>query len=177
MNGDYKERFTRINQLITGEGINEYARKTGSRTFGRKCKMPLSDLLAYTLSKQGLTTELKLQKYYQSRRRTEKRVSKQGYLQLRKRLNPEVFRYMNQECLCGFYGGAAPKTWEGQLILAIDWSKAEASNSEENRNVFGQSNHQPKVLVYNMIRDIRNSASAKVCKRASGARNKCCVNQ
>lgn len=118
MNGDYKERFTRINQLITGEGINEYARKTGSRTFGRKCKMPLSDLLAYTLSKQGLTTELKLQKYYQSRRRTEKRVSKQGYLQLRKRLNPEVFRYMNQECLCGFYGGAAPKTWAGPIDIS-----------------------------------------------------------
>lgn len=70
------------------------------------------------------------------------RVSKQGYLQQRKRLNPEVFRYLNQEYLSMFYQQDKPITWNGYLLAAIDTSKAEVPNSEENRRAFGQSNNQ-----------------------------------
>ncbi len=66
------------------------------------------------------------------------KISKQGYLQQRKCLNPEVFSYLNDEYLTDFYNSSKPKLWNGFLLLAIDGSKAEVPNSTENRKNFGQ---------------------------------------
>ena len=74
------------------------------------------------------------------------KMSKQGYLQQRKRLNPEVFSYLNDEYMADFYHSSEPRLWNGFLLLAIDGSKAEVPNSTENRERFGKSNNQHSEL-------------------------------
>lgn len=79
-------------------------------------------------------------------------ISKQGYLRQRKKLNPEVFSYLNRKYLLDFYRSQEPVPWHRYLVFAIDGSKAEIPNSEENQKAFGRSgNHhtegQARVLV------------------------------
>jgi len=69
-------------------------------------------------------------------------LSIQGYLQQRKRLNPELFPYLNRNYLMDFYHSDEPKLWNGYLLVAIDGSKAEVPNSKENRETFGNSGNQ-----------------------------------
>ena len=67
---------------------------------------------------------------------------KQTYLQQRKRLNLKVFSHLNDEYLMDFYAFSEPKLWNGYLLLAIDGSKTEVSNSLENRDSFGNSGNK-----------------------------------
>ena len=70
------------------------------------------------------------------------KISTQGYLQQRKRLNPDVFSYLNDEYLADFYHSSETELWNGYLLLAIDGSKVEIPNSMENRRNFGTSSNQ-----------------------------------
>ena len=69
MKQGYKKRFALIRDLITGVTLKEHARKAGGHTFSRERKLPLLELLVCTLSKKGLTTEMELRNYYESRTR------------------------------------------------------------------------------------------------------------
>ena len=73
-------------------------------------------------------------------------LSVQGYLQQRKRLNPEIFPYLNRKYLMDFYRSDEPRLWKGYLLIAIDGSKAEVPNSKDNREAFG--NKKPVVAVF-----------------------------
>lgn len=69
-------------------------------------------------------------------------ITKQRYLQQRKRLNPDVFSYLNDEYIMDFYKAGEAKLWNGYLLVAVDGSKAEIPNSKENREHFRDSgNH------------------------------------
>lgn len=59
-------------------------------------------------------------------------LSIQGYLQQRKRLNPEIF-HLNRNYLMDFYHSDEPKLWNGYLLIAIDGSEAEVPNSKDLR--------------------------------------------
>lgn len=59
-------------------------------------------------------------------------LSIQGYLQQRKRLNTEIFPYLNRNYLMDFYHSDEPKLWNGYLLIAIDGSKAEVPDSKGN---------------------------------------------
>lgn len=69
-------------------------------------------------------------------------LSVQGYLQQRKRLNPEIFPYLNCKYLMDFYRSDEPRLWKGYLLIAIDGSKAKVPNSKDNREAFGNSGNQ-----------------------------------
>jgi hypothetical protein len=69
-------------------------------------------------------------------------ITVSGYLQQRKKLNYEVFSHLNREYLRDYYASKEPKLWNGYIVLAIDGSKAEVPNSDENRNAFGKSGNQ-----------------------------------
>ena len=60
----------------------------------------------------------------------------------RKKLNPDVFTYLNDEYVKDFYQAGEAELWNGYLLLAIDGSKAEVPNSQENREHFGSSGNQ-----------------------------------
>ena len=65
-------------------------------------------------------------------------LSVQGYLQQRKRLNPEIFPYLNRKYLMDFYRSDEPRLWKGYLLIAIDGSKAEVPNSKEQGSIWKQ---------------------------------------
>lgn len=146
MRGAYIDRIQKLSEKLSDPALAEHARKINSNTFSRNRKMPLKDILLCCLSKKGITTTLELRNYFKQKEDFSMKMSKQGYLQQRKRLNPEVFSYLNDEYLAAFYHSSEPKLWNGFLLLAIDGSKAEVPNSTENREHFGKSNNQHSEL-------------------------------
>lgn len=142
MTTSYKNRFQKFSNLLSEPELIKYARQKEHNTFCRNRKMPLKDMLLCCLSKKGLTTVFELRNYFKQKEEKEMPLSVQGYLQQRKRLNPEVFSYLNREYLVDFYHSKEVKLWNGYMLLAIDGSKAEVPNSKENRERFGNSGNQ-----------------------------------
>ena len=101
--------------------------------------MPLEDMLMCTLAKKGLSTTMEVRHYFQAADKMEQTVSKQDYLRQRQKLNPKVFKILSQGYLKQFYDRQEAKEWHGYLVLAIDGSRAEIPNSEENRKTYGES--------------------------------------
>ena len=142
MNKSYKKRFQKFSKSLSDPALINYARQNGKNTFSRKRKLPLKDMLLCCLSKKGLTTAFELRNYFKEKGDFSMQLSIQGYLQQRKRLNPEIFPYLNRNYLMDFYHSDEPKLWNGYLLIAIDGSKAEVPNSKENRETFGNSGNQ-----------------------------------
>lgn len=142
MNKFYNKRFQMFSESLSDPELVNYARKDGNNTFSRKRKMPLKDMLLCCLSKKGLTTTFELRNYFKDKGNMSMQLSVQGYLQQRKRLNPEIFPYLNRKYLMDFYHSNEPRLWNGYLLIAIDGSKAEVPNSKENRETFGNSGNQ-----------------------------------
>jgi hypothetical protein len=138
-----EQAYLRIKQLfeeIQSKGIREAARLTGDvSSWSRQRNMPLGDILICTLAKKGLSATMEIRQYFQSADKVEQAVSKQDYFNQRQKLNPEVFRVLNRDYLGGFYGGQEAEEWHGYLVMAVDGSRAEIPNSEENRQVYGES--------------------------------------
>ena len=101
--------------------------------------MPLEDILMCTLAKKGLTTTMEVRHYFQAVEKVERTVSKQDYLRRRQKLNPQVFKTLSRNYLKRYYGGQEAKEWNGYLVMAVDGSRAEIPNSEENRKEYGES--------------------------------------
>lgn len=142
MKKSYIRRFQKFSDRLMDTELANHARKKDSNTFTRNRKMPLKDILLCCLSKKGLSTIFELRNYFKQKEVWPMQLSVQGYLQQRKRLNPEVFSYLNSEYLKDFYSSNEVALWNGYLLLAIDGSKAEVPNSRENRERFGKSNNQ-----------------------------------
>ena len=138
----YKERFTKIVKVINSDAMKEYARLNYSKSFTRKRKMPLEDIISCTLSKKGLTTAMELHKYFIEKGATSMNISKQGFLQQRKKINYEVFSFLNREYLQDFYSSDEPVLWNNYMVFAIDGSKVEVPNPDENRVAFGECGNQ-----------------------------------
>ena len=99
----YKNRFQKFSNLLSESELIKYARQKESNAFCRNRKMPLKDMLLCCLSKKGLSTVFELRNYFKQKEEKAMSLSVQGYLQQRKRLNPEVFSYLNREYLIEFY--------------------------------------------------------------------------
>ena len=141
--GKFNETYLRIKRLleeIHSSRIKQFARKEGdSSSWTRLRKMPLYAILLCVLAKKGLSTVMELRHYFKEAGRLEQTVSKQDYLKQRKKLNPDVFKHLNQGYLSQFYSGQEPECWHGYIVLAVDMSKSEIPNSPENREVYGET--------------------------------------
>ncbi|WP_313758277.1 hypothetical protein [Tissierella sp.] len=82
--------------------MKEHAHLDYTNSFIRKRKMPLEDIILCVLSKKGLTTAMEIHKYFIQKGATSMSISKQGYLQQRKKLNYEAFSFLNREYLQRF---------------------------------------------------------------------------
>jgi hypothetical protein len=80
-------------ESINSDTIKAYAPLDKSNSFVRKRKMPLADTILCTLSKKGLTTAMELHQYFSQKGVNHMNISKQGYLQQRKKLNYDVFSF------------------------------------------------------------------------------------
>ena len=137
------ERIKELSEEIYSEKIKNTARKEGDeRSWTRQRIMPLNDTLTCILAKKGLSTVMEIRDYFDSVGKSEQAVSKQGYLRQRQKLNPEVFKALNGNYLKRFYEGEESQGWRGYLVMAIDGSRAEVPNSEENRQAYGTNGNQ-----------------------------------
>lgn len=119
MKKSYIRRFPKFSDRLMEPALANHARKKDSNTFTRNRKMPLKDMVLCCLSKKGLTTIFELRNYFRQKEAWPMKLSVQGYLQQRKRLNPEVFSYLNSEYLKNFYSSDEVERWNGYLLLAI----------------------------------------------------------
>jgi len=137
------EAHLRIKQLfaeIHSEWIKDAARHAGDTgSWTRQRNMPIGDMLVCTLGKKGLSTTMEVRHYFQAVDKAEQTVSKQDYLRQRQKLNPQVFKILSRNYLRRFYSGQEAQQWRGYLVMAVDGSRAEVPNSEENRRVYGES--------------------------------------
>ena len=111
MEKSYIQRFQKFSVLLMDPELANHARKKDSNTFTRDRKMPLKDMLLCCLSKKGLTTIFELRNYFKQKEVWPMQLSVQGYLQQRKRLDPEVFSYLNSEYLKDFYSSDEVELW------------------------------------------------------------------
>jgi len=162
MAAGYYRRLEKLTGSIGSPTLMAYAQMPGSNSFSRRRKMPLDDIVLSSLAHKGLSTAMELRCYFSQKGCDPMTISKQGYLKQRRMLNPEVFAYLNREYLVDFYTSKEPLLWNGLFVFAIDGSKAEVPNSDENRKAFGKSGNsnsrsggQPRALVSGMY-DVLN---------------------
>lgn len=136
MGGKSITRFNRTVTLWKSKKIREIARGSRKNVFVRIRKMSVYDIMTSIIARKGLTAAMEIRNY--SKKSGKDEISKQAWLKARQNLNPEVFRYANDEYIKSFYESEDEvKLWNGYLVLAIDGSKAEIPNSEENRKTYG----------------------------------------
>ena len=99
----------------------------------REPENALKDMLLCCLSKKGLTTTFELRNYFKEKGDLSMQLSVRDIYNREKRLNPEIFPYLNCKYLMDFYRSDEPRLWKGYLLIAIDLSKAEVPNSKDNR--------------------------------------------
>jgi hypothetical protein len=139
----YIRRFGTVCGLMQTEEIKAEARGQEKKIFVWNRKMPVCDIIRSIAVRKGLTEEMELKNYFCQRAKKEGQISKQGYFQQRKKLNPEVFRKLNRAYLKDFYGREEEvRTWNGYVVFTIDGTKAEIPNSEENRKTFGMRDNR-----------------------------------
>lgn len=137
------QRFGKLRGFLKAEKIKGIARGSKKNAFTRSRKMPLCDILVSILARKGLTSSMEIRNFFKTKGNVEDKISKQAWLKARRQLNPEVFRVMNDEYLRYFYESETEVlTWNGYLVFAIDGSKVEISNSDENRQRYGTSKNQ-----------------------------------
>jgi len=140
------ETRSRIEQLFLemhSEWVKKKARqKENPGSWTRQRNMPLIDILICTLAKKGLSAIMELRHFFQAAKKAEQTVSKQDYLRQRQKLNPEVFKALNRNYPRRFYSGQEAEEWLGHLVMAVDGSRAEVPNSEENRKTYGESENK-----------------------------------
>jgi hypothetical protein len=139
----YIRRFGTVCGLMQSKEIKAEARGQEKKIFLRNRKMPVSDIIRSIPAGKGLTEEMELKHWFSQKEKEEEQISKQGYFQQRKKLNPEVFRKLNRAYLKDFYSSEEEvRTWNGYVVFAIDGTKAEIPNSEENRKTFGMRDNR-----------------------------------
>lgn len=132
-----KKRIKLFLTKLKSDRTAEKARGNNKTAYTRKRKFPLCDILESILNKQGLTTSMDIRNFFKKKAES-KAISVQGYLKQRKKLNPEVFVDLNDYYLSLFYEATEEiKTWNGYIVLAVDGSKVEITNSLENRVKYG----------------------------------------
>lgn len=70
--------------------------------------------------------------------------TKSAFVQCRNKINPEVFKHLNNKLIDEFYtdNDASVKLWKGFRLLSVDGSRMTLPNTEELKNEYGQSKNQ-----------------------------------
>lgn len=128
-----------IKREIVGEKIIEKARLQ-DKDFTRKRKTTVKDIILYCLNKKGLSSKMEIEEFIEICDKSE--VSAPGFLKQREKLNPEVFKYLNDNSMRLFYEDYQEevKTYKGYLLIAEDGSDFEIPNTIKTRKDFESKN-------------------------------------
>jgi Transposase DDE domain. len=133
--------FENTKSKIYSKEIISLARKN-QKDFTRIRKLTVKDLILYDLNKRGLTTKMELEDFIMTCNLEQ--VSDSALLKQREKLNPDVFKYLNDDNIGMFYTQyqSDVKTFKNHIVLAIDGSDWEIPNTPCARESFGTAKNQ-----------------------------------
>ena len=134
---------------------NKYKKR--QEYFTRKRKISFKDIILFELGTLKKTLSLEIQDFI--KRTNKEEFSKQAYSKAREKVNPEVFKELNEDIVEGTYKGEH-KRYEGYVILAIDGSTVQLPNTKGVREIYGgqrnQSNKETAIGRIGVIYDVLN---------------------
>lgn len=134
---------------------NKYKKR--QKDFTRKRKISFKDIILFELGTLKKTLSLEIQDFI--KRTNKKEFSKQAYSEAREKVNPEVFKELNEDIVEGTYN-REHKRYEGYVILAIDGSTVQLPNTKEVREIYGgqrnQSDKETAIGKIGVIYDVLN---------------------
>lgn len=110
--------------------------------FTRTSPLQVPSLCRYILCRTGETTANQIMVYFSSIDALESAVSKQAIFQAREKLDPNVFRYLNDQSMKYYYQYGNAKTCKGCMVVAVDGSVGELPYNEACLECFGTATHK-----------------------------------
>lgn len=107
--------------------------------FTRKRKIGPKELIIYNMNKKGLSS--KMEEYHFFKITGYESISTPGMLKQREKLNPEIFRHLNDGLLNVYYKDCKEemKLYKGYLLTATDGSEFEIPNTKTSKESFGST--------------------------------------
>ena len=132
------QMINNIRRKIEGDKIKEIAR-TEEKDFTRTRKLPVGTLIYYSLNKKGLSAKMEIENFTELCNMPD--VSSAAVLKQREKLNPEVFKYLNNGAMEDFYvkNKKEVKTYKGYIVTAVDGSNFEIPNTVKTRREYKSS--------------------------------------
>lgn len=131
-------KIEKVTYKISRKELIEKYRKE-YKNFTRKRKINFKDVVYFTLNKRGLSLKMEIKKFEDKTGRM-KDISKSALCQQRKKVDPEVFKELNNDYIKNSYDNPKDyKTLKGYIVMAIDGMKIEVPDVEELREEYGTS--------------------------------------
>lgn len=135
---------------LTNEVLEDFLFKCDFRVkstdFSRESKMGFKETVLFIMSMVKKSLQLELDSFFEKILNKDFSVTKQAYLEARKKIKPELFIQLNDKINEVIYQEADDgyETWNGYRLSAIDGSILEIPDTEELRNEFGFIKNQNK---------------------------------
>lgn len=121
--------------LMLKQGVLEAIGRINIKSFTRNRKMNFYELTTSILLKKGKTLTLELNEFTEKMKKPN--ITKQAYSKQRQNLNPEVFKYINNEYTKRIYNEISLKTFKGHIVLSVDGSGIELPNCNSLKTYYG----------------------------------------
>lgn len=134
--------YTRITSvdLMLKDKIIQAIGRIKKESFTRNRKMNFYDIAISIILKKGQTLTLELNEF--AEKMGKQKLTKQGYSKQRQNLNPEVFKYINEEYTKRIYDEIEIETYKGYIVLSVDGSAIELPNCKTLKEHYGVSEGQ-----------------------------------
>lgn len=119
--------------------LNYELTRNNPTDFTRKRKIGPKELIIYNMNKKGLSS--KMEEYQFFKITGYESISTPGMLKQREKLNPEIFRHLNDGLLNVYYKDCKDemKLYKGYLLTATDGSEFEIPNTKNSKKTFGST--------------------------------------
>ena len=119
--------------------------KYNSKDFTRNRKMTFGSVALYNLNKRGLTSKMEIVNFDEIVNCCD--ISSVGVLKQRKKFNGDIYKYIMQHNLCGFYNNYANEVnlYKGYIITATDGSDFEIPNTIKTRKNYNSTKENTSV--------------------------------
>ena len=114
-------RITSIDEMLKSlEAIT--IGRNNIKSFTRNRKMDFYTITTSMIYKKGQTLSLEISEF--TERMKKKEITKQAYSKQRKNLNPEIFKYLNENYIKKIYKEIEVKKYKGYIVLSVDASSS-----------------------------------------------------
>jgi len=137
--------------LLQNETFIKKAQLLNTNHFTRNRKMPLNKLIPHILTRKGTTLSIELKRYHQTIQQTmnqtntnnddDQPITKTGYLNQRKKLNPQALETLCDYHTTRLYTNNKPDLHliNGYLAIACDGSNTNLPTTKENLEKYGNT--------------------------------------